>query len=141
MSGNSIRPPAPRPCDSCPYRRDVPSGVWAPEEYEKLRRYDLPTMDQPLGVFLCHQYSADAVDPPVCAGWAGCHDRDELLALRFAALLGMPAQTVEAIRDYRSPVPLFESGCAAADHGERDIDCPGGAPAAAMVKITRKRNR
>jgi hypothetical protein len=114
--------------------------VWEAEEYEKLRRYDLPTMDQPLGLFLCHQYNADAPNPPVCAGWAGCHDGDELLALRFAALHGMPAETVEAIRDYRSPVPLFESGSAAAEHGEKDIDRPGEEAAAVMLKIARKRN-
>ena len=26
-----------QPCSSCPYRKDVPSGVWAHHEYEKLR--------------------------------------------------------------------------------------------------------
>ena len=25
----TVRPPAPRPCASCPYRRDVPSGLTA----------------------------------------------------------------------------------------------------------------
>lgn len=133
-----IRPPAPRPCISCPYRRDIPSGVWAAEEYEKRRRYDLDTADQPLGVFICHQHP-DSVDPPVCAGWAGCHDGDHLLALRFAALHGMPRETVEAIRDYRSPVPLFASGAEAAEHGMAEIDHPGPDAVAAMEKIGRRR--
>lgn len=24
------------PCETCPYRRDVPSGVWSADEYRKL---------------------------------------------------------------------------------------------------------
>nr|WP_280343300.1 DUF6283 family protein [Nocardia neocaledoniensis] len=39
---DKIGPPAPRPCVSCPYRRDVPSGVWDFGEYEKLRGYVPP---------------------------------------------------------------------------------------------------
>lgn len=35
------------PCHSCPYRRDVPSGVWATEEYDKLLPYDADTASQP----------------------------------------------------------------------------------------------
>ena len=30
----------PKPCASCPYRCDVPSGVWHPDEYAKLEVYD-----------------------------------------------------------------------------------------------------
>jgi hypothetical protein len=37
----SINPPAPKPCESCPYRKDVPSGVWSEGEYRKLPQYDL----------------------------------------------------------------------------------------------------
>lgn len=33
------------PCSACPYRVDVPAGVWAREEYDKLDPYDLPTPD------------------------------------------------------------------------------------------------
>lgn len=64
-----LGPPSRCPCASCPYRRDVPSGVWAPEEYEKLRRYDAPTMEQPPQVFLCHQKNRDTANR-VGAGWA-----------------------------------------------------------------------
>lgn len=41
------------PCSSCPYRRDVPSGVWHREEYEKLLQYDDST--EILPAFMCHQ--------------------------------------------------------------------------------------
>lgn len=30
--------PRPRPCRSCPYRRDCPSGVWAAETYDRAVR-------------------------------------------------------------------------------------------------------
>jgi len=43
------------PCQSCPYRRDVPSGIWAHEEYEKILDYDNETGHQPMKVFMCHQ--------------------------------------------------------------------------------------
>lgn len=136
-----IRPPARRPCVSCPYRRDVPSGVWAAEEYEKLRAYDLPTMEQPPGVFLCHQHDQGAPGSRVCSGWAGCHDGDELLALRVAVMRDtMTVETAEAVRDYRSSVPLFESGDAAADHGLADITHPSPEAVAAAAKVARRRN-
>lgn len=137
---SSPRPPAPRPCESCPYRLDVPTGVWAREEYEKLRDYDADTARQPPGVFLCHQTGADSDSRRVCAGWAGCHEGQHLLALRLAVLNGsMDATTYAAVTDYESPIPLFASGSAAADHGEAGISEPPEDACCAIDKITRTR--
>ncbi|MEV5667123.1 DUF6283 family protein [Streptomyces flaveolus] len=62
----------------------------------------------------------------ICGGWAGCHDGDELLALRVASIVGdLTAETAEAVRNYISPVPLFSSGAEAAAHGMRDIPRAG----------------
>ncbi|GGX36468.1 DUF6283 family protein [Streptomyces noursei] len=122
---SSLRPPVPRPCDSCPYRRDVPSGIWAHEEYEKLRRYDASTPDQPTALFQCHQTDGDSAARRICGGWAGCHDGTHLLALRIALLAGqIDASTYQAAAEYVSPVPLFSSGAEAADHGQADINQP-----------------
>lgn len=116
----SVREPASRPCGSCPYRRDVPSGVWATEEYERLPLYDAPTGEQPPGLFLCHQQ-----DGRLCAGWAGCHNMEESMGLRVAALSGtLDEDTINAVLDYATDVPLWESGQAAADHGLRDVAAP-----------------
>jgi hypothetical protein len=135
-----IGPPAPRPCASCPYRRDVPSGVWAREEYAKLPRYDEPTQQQPTGVFLCHQTDRDADGRRVCAGWAGCHDGNHLLALRVAAASGsMTVEAIDATIGYVSPVPLFASGAEAAEHGMAEITEPGPRAAVSMAKIARRR--
>lgn len=129
----AIGPPAPRPCTSCPYRRDVPSGIWHREEYAKLRRYDAPTGEQPTGVFLCH-----TAPGRVCAGWAGCHDGAHLLALRIAEAGGrMTASDIDVTIDYVSPVPLFGSGAEAADHGEAEIAAPSPEAVYAMAKVTR----
>lgn len=118
----------------------MPSGIWAPEEYVKLPAYDRPTMEQPMQVFLCHQHDRDSDASRVCAGWAECHDGDELLALRFAPLLGsMTGETVQATRDYVSPVPLFRSGTEAARHGLAEIEQPSLQAAVAMTKISRRR--
>ncbi|MEV3925866.1 DUF6283 family protein [Actinomadura coerulea] len=129
--------PAPSPCTTCPYRRDVPSGIWDASEYGKLPRYDEPTIDQPTRVWRCH-----TLPLMVCAGWAGCHDGDELLALRIAVMLGaMTPQTAQKVRDYRSPVPLFTSGAEAAAHGLRDLDNPSPQARAAIAKIELRQAR
>ncbi|GAA2239757.1 DUF6283 family protein [Streptomyces nogalater] len=133
-------PPAPRPCQYCPYRLDVPSGVWSAEEYAKLPTYDRPTPEQPAKLFRCHQHDHDSGRARVCGGWAGCHDGDELLALRVATIAGeIAVETAQAIRDYTSPVPLFASGAEAAVHGMREILNPGPDARRAIDKISRTR--
>ncbi len=137
----TTRPPARRPCATCPYRRDVPAGVWAESEYAKLPLYDRPTGEQPPAVFLCHQHDRDEEDARVCAGWAGCHDGDELLALRMGVIPGhLSVETADAVRDYVSPVPLFASGAEAAAHGMSGIAAPGPDAAEAIRKIERVRS-
>ena len=133
---DEIREPARNPCGSCPYRRDVPSGVWAESEYAKLPAYDnAETFAQPGGLFLCHQQ-----DGRVCAGWAGCHDMDNNLALRFAAS-DMDPEVLDAILDYRTDVPLWESGAAAAAHGMAEIETPDARARRVVAKIERKQAR
>lgn len=68
------------------------------------------------GVFFCHQQTGH-----LCAGWVGCHDMRENLAI-----LVHPAPIdYDAVLDYVSPVALFGSGAEAAEHGKRDIHHPG----------------
>ena len=71
------------PCTSCPYRKDTPSGIWHPTEYEKLRQYDDPQTS--FAVFLCH-YSLDSNRDTACRGWlsVAC----ESVAVRLAVLRG-----------------------------------------------------
>lgn len=110
----------PVPCGSCPYRRDVPSGIWAEHEYDKLVAYDTITMAQPAGVFMCHQR-----DGCICGGWLACHPHtgpNALLALRYAEMKG---ELDESVYTYRTDVPLFSSGEEARAHGIKDIDEPG----------------
>ena len=77
------------PCQSCPYRQDVPSGIWEAQEYEKLIPYDNPTWAQPTKLFLCHQ-----ADGCLCRGWLDTHG-DQLLGLRIGCSRG------EAMRSRR----------------------------------------
>jgi hypothetical protein len=133
-------PPAPRPCQSCPYRRDVPSGVWAAEEYVKLAAYDADTASQPTGLFQCHQNQAGDRRARMCSGWVGTHGGDHLLAVRLAALRGdLTAEEAGRVMDYSSPVPLFDSGEEAAVHGMADIGEPGDRARAMIEKIVRNR--
>lgn len=127
-------PATPRksPCATCPYRKGVPSGVWAEEEYDKLPAYDGETFEQPTVPFFCHQGKGN-----VCAGWLAFRDPAELLAVRLGVSFGTIAPEC---MDYSTDVALFESGEEAAEHGKRDIENPSDWARVAMRKITRKRN-
>lgn len=126
------------PCKSCPYRRDVPSGVWAEEEYAKLPAYDgepfLQLIKGGASIFLCHQQ-----DGKLCAGWVGCHGGGNLVALRLQALVG--AAVDPSVWAYESPVPLFGSGREAAAHGRKGIRRPGKAAKRMVSVLQRKLER
>jgi len=121
------------PCKSCPYRRDVPSGVWAASEYEKLPDYDGEITDQlrngATALFGCHQANGD-----LCAGWVGTHGPHNLLALRLHA-----GVVHRSVWDYESPVPLFSSGQEACDHGKALIDVPNEGAKRIVKRLMRKR--
>ncbi|MGW5569700.1 DUF6283 family protein [Nocardia thailandica] len=132
-------PPAAQPCGGCPYRRDVPSGVWAAAEYEKLRAYDRDTAQQPDRLFQCHLHDSESASARLCGGWVGCH-QPHLLALRLAVFDGrISVETAHACETYRSRVPLFASGAEAAEHGLAEIDNPGPAARRLVAKIARAR--
>jgi hypothetical protein len=135
MSDDPLMTCAKAPCKSCPYRRDVPSGVWASEEYDKLARYDgdIPEqLDQDaIALFLCHQQ-----DGRLCAGWVAAHGADNLLAMRLHH-----HEIEPSVWDYQSPVPVFDTGREARDHGQRDINAPGEAADRAISRLLRKAGR
>jgi hypothetical protein len=128
--------PRKTPCPTCPYRRDVPSGIWSASEYDNLPLFDGSTAEQAAAgahrVFFCHQRTGE-----VCAGWAGCHDMDENLAIR----LSRENLDIGAIRRYESPVPLFGSGAEAAEHGKRNIANPSPAAREKVAQLMRLRGR
>ncbi len=107
------------PCKSCPYRQDVPSGVWSADEYDKLPSYDGSVIDQlqsgAAGLFMCHQQ-----DGNLCAGWLASHGPENLLALRLHG-----REVKEEVWSYETPVPVWSSGREACDHGKADIEEPG----------------
>jgi len=123
----------PTPCRYCPYRRDVPSGVWAEEEYRKLPAYDNPTGQQPFEPFACHE-----VNQLLCAGWAQCEQAQkpghELIALRLIQF-----DSGEIVLRPPGKVPLFASGLDAAIHGLKQLRRPGKAARLAMTYIVRLR--
>lgn len=121
--------PPKRPCGSCPYRRDVPSGLWAAEEYAKLPGYDGEIIDQlhsgATGLFLCHQR-----DGCLCGGWLQAHGAENLLATRLN-------RVDPSAYGYQSDVPCFGSGAEAAAHGVREIEAPGPEARALIEKLTK----
>lgn len=132
----SASAPASVPCPSCPYRRDVPSGVWDASEYDKLPGYDADTPAQPTAALFCHQRNGR-----LCSGWVGCHDMRESLGLRLAVSMGrIDGEAFDAAIDYNSPVELFESGAEAAEHGRAEIRKPGPGAQRIIGKIERRRH-
>lgn len=129
-----MRTCAKAPCKTCPYRRDVPSGLWAKEEYDTLKIYDGDVPQQlekgAVGRFDCHQR-----DGMLCAGWIATHQPQNLLALRLATDIAPEVFT------YKTSVPVFKSGTDAAKHGMRDIKCPRAAARNAITRLSRKRDR
>ena len=126
------------PCGSCPYRCDVPSGVWALDEYALLPPYDEPdTAKQPPSAFFCHQQ-----DGRLCAGWVAVHDMPESLGLRLAAVVGLISPEVyDLALEYTSPVPLWPSGTAAAEHGVADLRRPSERAIRTIQRLERKLQR
>lgn len=122
------------PCGSCPYRRDVPSGIWDAAEYRKLQIYDGEIIDQLLakaGAFLCHQK-----DGHLCAGWLACHGHN-LATLRMASL-GQGEKYDESVYGYVTTVPVFASAAEAMAHGLKDIKRPKAKAKRMMAGLTRK---
>jgi hypothetical protein len=124
---NDLPRPAKAPCGTCPYRRDVPAGVWDASEYAKLPPYDGETWEQPLALFHCHRN-----DGHLCAGWVACHDTAHLLSMR---LHRVHPDTF----DYVSPVPIWASGAEAAAHGLAGVNEPDDRARAAIRKLERER--
>lgn len=140
MTVKNYEAPSPRPCESCPYRCDVPSGVWAASEYKKLPKYDLPTAQQPTAVFLCHQKDKKDANR-LCGGWVGAHDVEQLLSLRLAlAFTYLTDATMGKLIEYKSPVPLFSSGRQAAKHGMKKLDDPDAEATRIQGKILKNRS-
>jgi hypothetical protein len=104
------------PCGSCPYRKDVPSGIWSADEYVKLPKYDGDVIHQLVagagGLFMCHQK-----DGCICGGWLVTHGPDNLAALRIK-------EVDPSVWDYDPGVECFTSGAEAALHGMADIENP-----------------
>lgn len=113
----------------------MPSGVWASEEYDRLRHYDGDVLTQAAagatGVFLCHQGSGH-----VCSGWLAHRPAEDLLAVRLALI---DARLHPDSLDYITSVPLWASGAEAADHGRRDLEVPGPEALEVIAKVGRAR--
>lgn len=122
---------APNPCDSCPYRKDTPAGVWAASEYRKLPAWDDPTqMDA--GTFLCHNGNRELA----CRGWLEVHH--ENLGVRLALMTGRID-----LGNHTKPttVPLYKSGAEACRAGLKGVKRPSRKAQAVITKLTIQRDR
>jgi len=75
-----------RPCKTCPYRKDVPVGVWDPVEFQNLLEQDARQFGR---MFDCHgEIAKQPADRELCAGWLLDQQRRGLpsIALRMAVI-------------------------------------------------------
>jgi hypothetical protein len=119
------------PCKSCPYRKDVPSGVWAKQEYDKLPAYDEPMPFQPQALFMCHQQNGC-----LCSGWLASHGPGNLLAVRIG--IRGTGSIDPSVERYTTKVPVFASGTEARAHGIRDIQQPDQKAQKAVARLLRQ---
>lgn len=128
--------PRKTPCASCPYRRDVPSGIWSAKDYDKLPAYDGDATSQALSpggmqLFGCHQS-----DGHLCSGWVAHRDPRDLLALKVGFAMG---KVDASVFTYTTDVPLFASGAEAGAHGKAGIQNPDIEARLTVGKITKVR--
>lgn len=135
---------APNPCDTCPYKRDTPPGIWSREEYEKLRTFDtvkrfLPGNPHPVylptaeiaTVFHCHQENRTGADT-VCRGWVGTHN--DSVFVRFAMMRGVlrPGDV-----PYGVDPTLYATGTEACEAGLAGVEEPSDEAQEKMDKLIR----
>lgn len=129
MSAPLLCPP--RPCRECPFRRDVPPGIWRPSEYRKLPLYD--DQKPELAVFHCHQENATGV-PTVCRGWLAVFGYDAI-AVRVAVSRGqIPPEEVGR----PCAVPLYASGAEACAAGLAGVPSPTAPARRAIERLVAK---
>jgi len=130
-----------RACSSCPYRRDVPSGVWAADHYHVLKELDcrrtiklpyptkdgivmLDTPNPSPGTFHCHQSNATG-KPTVCRGWLSV-ERNSI----GARLLQMDEMPTEDESDF-----YYSTGTEACEAGLKGIESPSPEARALVEKL------
>lgn len=120
----------PNPCDTCPYRKDTPSGIWCRDEYEKLPKWDNPHAFA--GIFHCHQQTPER--QTVCRGWMEVHDENLQVRLAIAIHIEFNEHNSKP-----TPVPLYETGAAAMKAGIRGIRRPSRKAKEKVLKLLRKK--
>jgi hypothetical protein len=123
---------AAEPCNSCPYRKDVPSGVWSPEEYQKLPTYDENVPEPAFAAFLCHQTNL-AGKQTACRGWLSVHKNS--IAVRLAVLTGQVTvkQVLAKVR-----AKLYRTGAAACRAGMKHVKHPTIQARLLIMKLRKK---
>lgn len=115
-------------CDTCPYRRDTPSGIWSEEEYRKLAKFDEPSIG-PLGLpddnlfstFHCHQENATG-KPTACRGWVWTHG--DTVGFRMAMFNGLIDPSDPNMPQEDESHIYYDTGVEACEAGMVDIEEP-----------------
>jgi hypothetical protein len=129
---------APAPCTTCPYRRDVPAGIWAREEYLKLPGYDRQPFGgvESLATFHCHQ-EPEIGKPTVCRGWLSVHA--DSVAVRIARFQGLITKEDMATIPIHAEPNLYSTGADACRAGLKGVRRPGKKARSAIEKLKKRK--
>ena len=119
----------PNPCDTCPYRKDTPLGIWHRSEYEKLPAWDEPYCYP--GMFLCHNGGDEK--NTICRGWMEVHEAN--LGVR---LLTRTKVEFNEHNNQPTKIPLYASGKEAMEAGIKGIRRPSRKAKEKVSKLLKK---
>jgi hypothetical protein len=133
MAERESIPALDNPCNTCPYRKDTPSGIWDREEYNKLPAWDGTEMhEMNIALFLCHSANL-AGNKAVCRGWLEVHCENKGVRLNMmSGRITVPCTTP-------TTAELYESGAAARRAGLRGVRKPSKKANVVINKLARAR--
>lgn len=122
-----------KPCETCPYLRSTPLGIWDKSEYLRLLQFDEPTYKQSSSTFRCHNDSNC-----LCQGWLDCHDATQLLSIRIASI---QQRLAPDFNFERSGADVYSSAKELVYANMRACGDPGDRAKRCIKKLTRSKSR
>jgi hypothetical protein len=133
MSKQESIPALDNPCNTCPYRKDTPPGVWHRAEYDKLPAWDGTEMhEMNTDLFMCHSANL-AGNKAICRGWLEVHSENK------GVRINMMTGRITVPNTTPTTVELYESGREARRAGIRGVRKPSKKAVSAITKLVRAR--
>lgn len=118
------------PCDTCPYRRSTPLGIWSKAEYENLQRQDADEMGG--ACFGCHK---DPSGKTSCRGWLADQKRRGVPSIQLRLSLLTNVDTIAAFEAVDDTDPDLYDSISEMVEANRDKQFPRRSAKAARLAL------